>query len=835
MNNNQNINPEAASRYSRHIAVKLAELVNPQSVLLVGFTEGELIGYFRHSGINAWGIAASAQAYDEVEDELKRYCVKSAEDFSEKCELAVLFDASDSAAELACKLCIRVLVLPDEAGDTSARLCGRLADMGFYRSFDFPASDIVGNAACFSKEHKLSEVLCGYEAALAQMSAESEYDSEDERSSDALRNQLRVKNLELAEANKRIKNCLRQNAELSKIIKQIKNSTCWRITAPIRFVLNPSAERREKMRKNRIYDPNAPFLKRAADSLKYEGISGCISKLMRRMHDKRAAARIAKMYVLSPEQRLEQEEYAFDRDVKFSIVVPLFNTPQDFLREMIESVTSQTYKNWELCLADGSDAEHSYVSEICRELAAQDSRIKYKPLEKNLGISGNTNICCEMATGDFICLFDHDDLLHSSALFEMMKAVCERNADFIYTDEVVFVGKINNIVTYHFKPDYAKDNLRANNYICHFTAFKRELFAETGGFRHEYDGSQDHDLILRLTALAKNIVHIPKVLYFWRSHPRSVAQDISSKPYAILAGQRAAASAIEADGESAQVTSTDICPTIYKFNYTLTERPLISILIVNNVSLIELDTCISSIINFSSYDNYEIIIAEDESCDNSASAMYSGEGSIIRVVRINKPMGYSALLNFAAKSANGKYLICLESDSKIISHNWIEQLLMYAQRSDVGLVGGKMYSDDGTVQNAGFVLGMENGSAGRMFYGVQRDSVGYMGRMHYSQNVSALSAECLMLGRGLLERFGGFNEKYYTNLCALDLSMKARKEGFLNVMTPFCELYHFTANESNKYINADLKLFASVYADEIKAGDPYFNPNFDLKQTDFRC
>ena len=232
----------------------------------------------------------------------------------------------------------------------------------------------------------------------------------------------------------------------------------------------------------------------------------------------------------TPEEAKRQQETAFPKNVKISILVPLYNTPQNFLHEMIESVIAQTYQNWELCLADGSDAEHTDVEAICKDYVEKDKRIRYHKLASNEGISGNTNECYKMATGDYIGLFDHDDVLHPSVLFEYMKAICEQDADYIYCDETTFKGNsIDNMITLHFKPDFSIDNLRANNYICHFSVFKRELLEGTELFRSQFDGSQDHDMILRLTSNAKHIVHVPKLLYYWRSHKGSVASDISAK------------------------------------------------------------------------------------------------------------------------------------------------------------------------------------------------------------------------------------------------------------------------------------------------------------------
>ena len=254
-----------------------------------------------------------------------------------------------------------------------------------------------------------------------------------------------------------------------------------------------------------------------------------------------------------------------DAGVKFSILVPLYNTPEAFLREMIGSVRGQTYANWELCLADGSDAAHAYVGETCRRLAEEDPRIRYRKLEKNGGISENTNACIAMATGDYIALFDHDDLLHAAALEENVRAIRETGADFLYSDEMVFESPDRGkILATHFKPDFSPESLLTNNYICHLSVFKTSLLQEVGGFRKEYDGSQDIDLILRLTGRAEKVVHIPKVLYFWRSHPTSVAADVTTKPYAVEAGRRAIRDFLAASrGIEAVVESTEAFPTLY--------------------------------------------------------------------------------------------------------------------------------------------------------------------------------------------------------------------------------------------------------------------------------
>ena len=243
---------------------------------------------------------------------------------------------------------------------------------------------------------------------------------------------------------------------------------------------------------------------------------------------------------VSPEVHKEQQKYQFNRNIKFSILVPLYNTPKDFLQEMIASVLFQSYQNWELCLADGSDSEHDYVKEICQEISGNEPRIKYRKLEKNEGISANTNKCLEMANGDYICLFDHDDLLHPSALFETMKVICEKNADFVYTDEATFLfSNLHKIISVHFKPEFSQTLLESNNYICHFSSFRKELLSSKILFDSETDGAQDFDLFLKISEKTTKIFHINKVLYYWRATSSSTALNSEAKSYTSDSGRKA--------------------------------------------------------------------------------------------------------------------------------------------------------------------------------------------------------------------------------------------------------------------------------------------------------
>jgi len=562
----------------------------------------------------------------------------------------------------------------------------------------------------------------------------------------------------------------------------------------------------------------------------------------------------------SEEEVKIQRETKFSKNIKISILVPLYNTPEVFLREMIQSVIDQTYVNWELCLADGSDDKHPEVERIVNEYVQNDeatakgyglegSRIVYKKLEKNLGISGNTNACFDMATGDYIGLFDHDDILHPCALYEYMKVICEQDADYVYCDETTFSGKsIDKMITLHFKPDFAPDNLRANNYICHFSVFSAELVKKVGTFRSEFDGSQDHDMILRLTKEAKKIVHVQKILYYWRSHAGSVASGINAKSYAIDAAKNAVAAHLRACGfDDFQIESTRAFETIFRIRYKIIGEPMVSIIIPNKDHKDDLKRCIDSIMDKSSYENFEIIIVENNSVSKEIFDYYEEitKHPRIKLVTYKGEFNYSAINNLGAKQAEGEHLILLNNDTEVITRTWIEELLMYSQREDVGAVGCMLYYPDYTIQHAGVVLGLgAHRTAGHTHYKLVKENLGYMGRLCYAQNVSAVTAACLMVKKQLFDEVSGLSEEFAVALNDVDFCLKLRQKQLLNVFTPFAELFHYESasrgsdvdNASRKNAdryNLESEEFKKKWKEVLDAGDPYFNPNFSLDYSNY--
>ena len=626
-----------------------------------------------------------------------------------------------------------------------------------------------------------------------------------------------------------------QLGEMTAMYSAISNAACWKITKPIRVTLDGI---KRLLKSNRYTHLFCKGLK----CLKQNGFAYTWKKVKSKLHHRQDFMALNTRQLYTPEELEEQRRTKFDKDITFSILVPLYNTPDTFLKEMIQSVLDQTYAAWELCLADGSDDEHLGVGKICAQYAAKDSRIRYQKLEKNLGISGNTNACIDMAKGDYLALFDHDDLLHPAALYEMMKAICEQGADFVYTDENTFHKTPADAFCPHFKPDYAPDTLRANNYICHFTAFKHSLIDVVGKFRPECDGSQDFDMVLRLTEKAEKIVHIPKILYYWRAHAGSVADSVGAKPYVIEAAHRAVADHLERVGLKGEVLDT-VVPSMYRIKYEIEGTPLVSILIPNYEYKETLETCLDSIYEKTTYSNFEVIVIENNSKSQELFDYYKeieAKWDNLKVITWPSYFNYSAINNFGARHANGDYLLLLNNDVEIITPDWIQEMLMFAQRSDVGAVGAKLYYPDDTVQHAGLGLGLLT-LAGHLHRNFDRNHPGYMGRLIYAQDLTAVTAACVMIRRDVWDEIGGLDETFEVAFNDVDMCMRIRQKEYLIVWTPFAELYHYEsksrgtdeAPEKRQRFVGEVTRFQERWAAELKAGDPYYNPNFTLDKEDF--
>lgn len=637
---------------------------------------------------------------------------------------------------------------------------------------------------------------------------------------------------QLQQENEALNEAYRRIHGMEQAYYEITTSRYWRITAPLRKIVT-------WIKKLLL------LLLNTVRSMRQNGVKATIWKA-RHYHGAAvgAPAVAESVYIMKhwpTEKELEaQRKSVFQKDITFSVLVPLYNTPEPYLREMIASVTAQTYGKWELCLADGSDTEHAYVGNVVQEYANKDPRIQYKKLERNDGISGNTNVCLDMASGDYIALFDHDDLLHPSALYKNMEYIEKEGADFLYSDEMTFEGKRENCVLIHFKPDFSADTLRSHNYICHFTVYSRSLLEKVGYFSDAHNGSQDYDMVLRLTEQAQKIAHIPEVIYFWRRHPGSVASDISAKPYCIISARKAIGDHLERIGLKGTVVDSDFISS-YRIKYAQEGEPLVSILIANKESKRALDNCLSSIFRLSTYLRFEVIVIENGSTDESLFAYYKNMQCIysnLKVVSWEGDGSAAELNRFGVSQAKGDYLLFLQNDTEIITPDWLESMLMLAQRKDVGAVGAKLFHPNGTIAHAGLILGM-NDTVGHSFLGWGRDDPGYSYRLCVAQNLSCVSGACLMTKRAVWDQVNGMDPLYHNSLYDADYCLKARKAGYQVVFTPYAKLYHQAANcaqppELQEQSQEDTARFQQQWDAELKAGDPFFNPNLSLDDTDFR-
>ena len=622
---------------------------------------------------------------------------------------------------------------------------------------------------------------------------------------------------------------------LEKTLNEVTSSTFWKLTWPMRYAVSKSRQ---------IWHTFPLFV--FLHDLRAMGVEGV-----------REQARARREYaVLFPSKTLRADRFApvellvrqaNDQPAgpKISIVVPLYNTPLDFLDEMLDSVVNQTYKNWELCCVDAGKDEA--VGQHVQARAKADARIRYQKLEKNELIPGNTNKGFEMATGEYIALLDHDDLLHPCALWYTARAIAEQKADFVYTDEATFEGKPEHVVLYHFKPDFMLDNLRSNNYICHLSVFSAALLAKVGGDeRAEFNGSQDYDLYLRLTEQAKKVVHIPHLLYYWRSSPTSVASNISAKMYCLEAAMKALRAHYKRVGVPVDdVTMIPNTPGFYKTDYTITKPGKVSILIPSCDHASDLRTCVDSIYRKTTYADFEVLIIENNSKENGTFRLYEQlqkeHPDNLRVLYWKGTgFNYSALNNFGAKEATGEYLLLLNNDTEVITPRWLEEMVMYAQQERVGCVGVKLLYPDNTIQHAGIGFGYLT-LAAHMHKNFPVGHPGYMGRLVYAQDVYAVTAACLMVRKSVYDEVNGLDESFAVAFNDVDFCVRVREAGYANVFTPFAQLYHYESKSrgldespaKRKRFESEVKRFQQRWAKQLAAGDPCLNPNFDLMKEDF--
>lgn len=541
------------------------------------------------------------------------------------------------------------------------------------------------------------------------------------------------------------------------------------------------------------------------------------------------------------EELEEQKQFKFENNPKISIIVPMYNTPEEFFKDLVECMQNQTYSNWELCLADGSPEENQNL----RKYFENDSRVVYKFLGKNDGISGNTNEALKLVTGDYIGLLDHDDVIPKFALYEIVKTINENpDVQFIYTDEDKIEGTIDKRCDPHFKPDFAPDTLACHNYITHFVIMRKDLMDKLGGFRKEYNGAQDFDLVLRASEETSNIIHIPKVLYHWRVHPQSTAMVADSKPYAYEAGKRAATDHQIRLGRKAKVDHGGDVPGIYSVQYEVEGNPKVSILIPNKDGIKFLKTCIESVLKLTTYDNYEINIIENNS-ENPETFEYYKEIEKNDKVKIlyypEKGFNYSKIINYGVKNCDGDFVMQLNNDTKLLTPDWLEKFIGYSQRKEIGAVGARLYFGDKSIQHAGIAYGICD-LAANLFPGLPWGARGYYGKDALIQNISAVTGACLFCRRELYEEVGYMEEeKFAVAFNDVDFCLKLREKGYLNIYNPYIELMHYESKtrgyevtpEKNERFAKECENFKEKWSKLMENPDPYYNQNLSRQTANY--
>lgn len=526
---------------------------------------------------------------------------------------------------------------------------------------------------------------------------------------------------------------------------------------------------------------------------------------------------------------------SFEYRPKISIITPVLNTREEWLRSSIESVLHQIYDNWELCIADdGSDQPH--IKETLNCYQQKDARIKVKYLNENQGVSGASNEALAMASGEFIGFLDHDDQLLPNALYEVV-LMLNRNAsaDFIYSDEIL-ISKRGKPVYAYFRPDFSLDYMLSHCYIVHFVVIRASILKKIGGFRAEFKVSQDYDLFLRVLSQTRNVLHIPKILYGWRQYESSTGHLLKER--VMESSRRALQDFADREGIKGVVWGTKNF-NFFRLKRDILDRPKISIIIPTKDRIDLLRRCIESIQNRSSYDNYEIIIVDNMSQEEETAAYLDGLGKSYencRIIKFNEKFNYSKLNNYAAEFARGEHLLFLNNDIEVLNSDWLEAMLEQSQRDEIGCVGAKLLYPDRKIQHVGVVVGW-GGRAEHIYKWLHSNDIGYMGHFVSIRNYSAVTAACMMLRKSIFNEVGGFDERFEIGFGDVDLCLRVRELGYENLFTPYAELLHYESATRGRSFSFDphpndTKRFIERWQEYIKGGDPYYNPNLPLDSYD---
>jgi GT2 family glycosyltransferase len=541
-------------------------------------------------------------------------------------------------------------------------------------------------------------------------------------------------------------------------------------------------------------------------------------------------------------REIKRDIAGFQYRPEISIIMPVYDVDQVWLEKAIDSVINQLYENWELCIADDASTK-KHIKKTLERYSKKEKKIKIKYLGVNQGISGASNEALSLATGDYIGLLDNDDELTIDALYENVKFLNKSpEADLIYSDEDKIDTHGNRMEPF-FKPDYSPDFLLTKNYICHFSLFRRSIINNIGGFRKGYESPQDYDLILRFIEKTKpeRIFHIPKILYHWRKIPGSAAMIADAKSYAFVSAKKALSDYLRRNSIQGKVVDGNFVGS-YRVRREIKNDYKISIIIPFKDHPEVLKKCVSSIVEKTKYREYEIVLVNNQSEKEDTFEYLDTikENSSFRILAYDKPFNFSAINNYAVSQVDSEYIVLLNNDTEVISPDWIENMLEFAQRKDVGAVGALLYYPDDTIQHGGVILGIK-GVAGHSHKHMKRDSPGYFGRLKTIQNLSAVTAACLMTKKSIFNEVGGFDVNLSHAFNDVDYCLKIRERGYLIIYTPYAELYHHESisrgyedtPEKQARFRKEIDLFQGRWKEILAKGDPYYNPNLTLDREDF--
>ena len=523
-----------------------------------------------------------------------------------------------------------------------------------------------------------------------------------------------------------------------------------------------------------------------------------------------------------------------------SVLVPVFETPEAYLRAALDSVLDQLYPHWELCIADDCSRGPD-VARVLREYEQRDSRVKVAMRKTNGHISAASNSALALASGEFVALLDHDDLLTPDALFHVALLLNRHpDADFVYSDEDKIDDDGRRRDPY-FKPDWSPDSFLARMYTAHLGVYRRALVEAVGGFRAGFEGSQDYDLVLRLTERTDRIHHVPRVLYHWRAHGASTASAGAAKDYAFEAGRRALAEAIERRGEPGHVEQLPD-PGSYRVRYEIREPGLVSIIVPTRDHGTDVERCLASVFALSTYRDFEVVLLDNGSADRVSLrtfAKWEAADSRVRVVRYDVPFNFSRINNHAVSASRGRYLLFLNNDTEVLTPDWIEAMVEQAQRPSIGAVGAKLLYPDGAVQHAGVVTRI-GGVAGHSHKYLDGEAHGYFNMLRTVNNYSAVTGACMMIRRDVFARVGGFDERLAIAFNDVDLCLRLREAGLYNVYLPHVVLYHHESKSRGQEDTPEKlarfveeKLFMQERWNTADVDDPHYSPHLTITSEDY--